>query len=495
VILFFRRCPLALFLPLQALLGFWHLGLMSPWMDEAGTLLTMHRTLGDSIRFAAQDVHPPLYYLLLWGWQRISLGLHWEALARALSVVFGLLATVALDRLWSRGLPERVRWGFLALWSLSPCLLLYSRMSRSYTLQVLLVALAGAFLMRLASAPTFAKGALLTLALLAALYTHYAAGLAVLFAANVILFGRREWGAALAVDVAVAAGYAPWIWHLATSLGSWVSHPAGYHLTGNQWLEIPLKFGYGVMSFTMGEAVPDVLLVCGIVVALVAMRLVTAGGRQYPQTAGFAALVGIAGFIAVVRWVSYPFVPARLLFVLPFLLLLIAAGAGVHRRSGNFVLAAMLVLSATGAWCYFARVSFRNKDYPMPMREIAEYIRQNSTAENSVILVDSTNSDPPALEYALGAERPFLETGSQDSEKMLATRLADHRIHTVWFLHNTHDVSAGGLNARFESRLGAAMRPTIFYYQPYTLLERALMSVMGLPDAPWYFHELVEYRR
>ena len=71
---FLRRHPLAFFLPLQALLTFWHLGLLSPWMDEAGTLLTLHDSLAGVLRFASQDVHPPLYYLLLFIWQRIPLG-------------------------------------------------------------------------------------------------------------------------------------------------------------------------------------------------------------------------------------------------------------------------------------------------------------------------------------------------------------------------------------------------------------------------------------
>src|SRR5215470_14592353 len=112
------RRPLAFLLPLQALIGFFHLGLLSPWMDEAGTLMAMRRSLAGVLEFAAQDVHPPLYYLLLHWWLAIPLGLRWEVQGRALSVIFALLATVALDRLWARFLPDRLRWWLLLLWVL-----------------------------------------------------------------------------------------------------------------------------------------------------------------------------------------------------------------------------------------------------------------------------------------------------------------------------------------------------------------------------------------
>ena len=96
-----RRNPVAAFLPLQAVLYFWNLGLLSPWMDEAGTLMAVRGTLHDVIQFAAQDVHPPVFYLLLYAWQRLPLGLDWAVQARALAVVFALLATYCPRRAWT----------------------------------------------------------------------------------------------------------------------------------------------------------------------------------------------------------------------------------------------------------------------------------------------------------------------------------------------------------------------------------------------------------
>ena len=485
-----RRHPLAVFLPLQALLGFFHLGLLSPWMDEAATLQMMRRSLVEVIDAAAHDIHPPLFYVLLYGWQRLPFGLDWAVQARALTVIFALLATVALDRLWGRFLPDRLRIWLLVLWCLSPCLLLYERMSRSYSLQVLLVVIGAAYLLRLASAPTWGNGAGFMLAALGTLYTHYVPGIALLAAANLVLAYRRQWGLMLAVDVVVGAGYAPWMWKLAIALGTWGSHASEYAVTGNSWLELPVKVAYWMMSFTMGEAVPDVLLVAGVLTLAVALWLIWDGARQYPRTAALGALLAVVGIAGVTRWVSYPFVPARMLFVLPFFLLLVVAGAGVHRRAGNFVLGAMLVLSVSGTWCYFTKTAFRNKEYPMPLGEIAEYIRKNSAPRGAVILVDSANSDPVGLEYALGPDVPLLRTQDPATEKALTGRHGK----PVWFLRNTHDVSEGGLNARYEAELRKTMQPTTFYYQPYSLLERGLLHAMGVQPTPWYFQELLEFK-
>jgi hypothetical protein len=486
-----RKHPLAAFLPLQALLYCWNLALLSPWGDEAGTLLTVRESLDSLIRFAAQDVHPPLYYLLLYYWQRIPLGIDWAIQARLLSVCFALLGTVALDRLWGRRLEERARLTLLALWTLSPCLLLYARMCRSYTLQALFAIVAAAMLSRVARKSTRRDAVLLALALLGALYTHYVAGIALIAAANLVLIYRRRWRPALAIDCAVAIAYLPWIWRLAASLASWSTNARSYALSGSRILEVPVKFAYWSMSSVMGEAIPDVVLILSAL-ALPLVAVVTwQGVRRNPELGWLAAALAAIGFIGVARWVSYPFVPARMLFVLPFFLLLVAQGAASSRRWSNLAVAAMLLLSLSGIWCYFHKTGFRNKQYPLPIQQIADRILRDSRAGNSAILVDSTNSDPIALLYALNRQRPFLQTALPETPAELTRLLADPQVRTVWFLRNTHDVSPTGLNTLFEAQLRARMAETAHPYEPYTPLEHFLMG----SQAPRYFHELLEFRR
>ncbi|HMC63169.1 MAG TPA: hypothetical protein VKJ01_28500, partial [Candidatus Solibacter sp.] len=310
-----RRHPAAAFLPLQAILCFWNLGLMSPWMDEAGSLRIARLPLPGLIRTAAADVHPPGYYLLLFVWQRLPLGLDPAIQGRALSVILLLAAGAAADHLWASRLPERARLGFLALWTFSPCLLLYGRMCRSYSLQVLVIIVAAAWLERFCERPGRQTGAALAAAISAALYIHYVPGLALLATANLTLLWRRRLGHTIAIDGLTALAYFPWIWTLARSFHAWSSRSEVYALTGVGWLEVPVKLAYWAMSFAAGEALPDwAVLACLLLTPLLIwLSIWPVGGADGP--AGYRACTALSqtalpltaiGFIGVARWVSYP---------------------------------------------------------------------------------------------------------------------------------------------------------------------------------------------
>ena len=490
-----RKHTIAAFLPLQALLCFWNLGLLSPWGDEATTLLVVRLPVREILRIASEDVHPPFYYLLVDAWQRLPLGLDWAVQARALSVVFALAATVAADRLWASRLAECGRIWFLALWTLSPCLLLYARMCRSYSLQLLVATVAAAYILRFTAKPSWKTGAGLVASLTAGLYTHYVPGLALLATANLALLRKRRFRDAIGIDALVAVAYLPWMGSLAASLGSWGTHTRTYTVTGAMLSEIPVKLAFWAVSFVMGEAVPDAVLVSGGLVLLLAGALAVSGGRRDRELLWIVAPAAVIGFIGVARWVSYPFIPARMLFVFPFLLLLAVTGAMAHRRAGAVAVTAMLALSVSGVWCYFHKTGFRNKEYAVPIQEIAAHIRQSGNAADSAILVDSANSDPTAMEYALGPSRPFLETGDPAAAPAVARLLAEPKVRTIWFLRSTHDISAAKLDERFEKQLRAAMPVTVHPYEAFTPLEIRLMRAMGMRDPPAWSHELLEFRR
>jgi hypothetical protein len=490
-----RKHPIAAFLPLQALLCFWNLGLLSPWGDEAITLLVVRLPVREILRVASGDVHPPLYYLLVNAWLRLPLGLDWAVQARALSVVLALAGTVAADRLWASHLAERGRIWFLALWTLSPCLLLYARMCRSYSLQLLVATVAAAYILRFTAKRSWKTGAALAVWLTAGLYTHYVPGLALLATANLALLRKRRFRDAIGIDAFVALAYLPWMPSLAASLRSWGTHTGTYMVTGAMLSEIPVKLAFWAVSFVMGEAVPDVILVLGGVVLLLAGVLLISGARRDRELLWTAAPTTAIGFIGVARWVSYPFIPARMLFVFPFLLLLAVTGAMAHRRAGAVVATAMLALSVSGVWCYFHKTGFRNKEYAVPIREIAAHIQRSSTAADSAILVDSANSDPRAMEYALGPSRPLLETGDPAAALAIERLLAEPKVRTIWFLRSTHDISAAKLDERFEKQLRAAMPVTVHPYEAFTPLETRLMRALAMRDPPAWPHELLEFRR
>jgi len=255
-----------------------------------------------------------------------------------------------------------------------------------------------------------------------------------------------------------------------------------------------VKFAYWAMSFTMGEAVPDAVLVLGILVLPLIAVALWKGARRTSSVAWTAGTLTAIGFFGVARWVSYPFVPARMLFVLPFFLLLLARAVEVAPKWGRLCAAAMLLLSISGVISYFHKAGFRNKEYPMPIREIAERILRESNANDSVILVDSTNSDPIAMLYALHPQRTVLQTGVLEASGEMERILYKPEVRTVWFLRNTHDVSADHWNDRLRARLRTQMKESVQAFEPYTPLERWLMRRMGGGSRD-YFQELLEYQR
>ncbi|MEO8594944.1 MAG: hypothetical protein ABI759_16610 [Candidatus Solibacter sp.] len=130
----------------------------------------------------------------------------------------------------------------------------------------------------------------------------------------------------------------------------------------------------------------------------------------------------------------------------------------------------------------------------MPIRQIADRILRESTAEDSLILVDNSNADPIAMLYALHPQRTFLRTGLPATSTAFDLRLANPRVRKVWFFRNTHDVSPGLQNNRYQARLRAQMIETVYPFEPYTALERFLMQRLD-GAAPRYFQRLLEYQR
>ena len=101
------------------------------------------------------------------------------------------------------------------------------------------------------------------------------------------------------------------------------SFAARYTVTGNALLEHLLKLGFGATSLAIGESFLAVSLALVPVVWLLAAK----GIRENLFPTVWIAIAAAAGYLGVSHWVSYPFVPARLLWLLPFLCLAAASGA------------------------------------------------------------------------------------------------------------------------------------------------------------------------
>jgi len=70
------------------------------WLDETYSAYIANLPFSELIHRTAGDVHPPLFYMLLWGWVRIAGDA--QAQLRLFSVVLSLCATLAMLALGRR---------------------------------------------------------------------------------------------------------------------------------------------------------------------------------------------------------------------------------------------------------------------------------------------------------------------------------------------------------------------------------------------------------
>jgi hypothetical protein len=158
----------------------------SLWYDEGVTAIVAQYDPATLIRWTADDIQPPLYYLLVSAWRHLSGWSEWNL--RFPSLFFGVLLVPLMAAL-SRSLTRSRGAALLAalITALHPLLLYYSQEARMYTMLVALCVVAVYCLVRSAWYVDSWQSRWLwigyVLAATAAVYTHYFA-IFLLFALN-----------------------------------------------------------------------------------------------------------------------------------------------------------------------------------------------------------------------------------------------------------------------------------------------------------------------
>lgn len=477
----------------QACLLFSSLNLLPVWTDELFTVTAIKHPVREIIPLVQQDIHPPLYFVLLRQWAKLPLPFSDVAALRAFSAVWALLATVLLDLFWTRSLKPMERWLAIALFALSPCLLLYGRMARSYSMQAALALLSVAMLQRWMERPLSlprASGALIST--LALLYTHYVPGLAIL--SGFALIGWRSVGIARTATLLLAAalGYLPWAATMIDALSRWGTasgFAARYEISGNPVLEQIVKIGFGLVSLTIGESFLAVSLLLAPVMLLLALR-----GARTPEFAqrlpGLLAIAAVIGYIGVSRWSSYPFIPARLLWLLPFVSLSVALGIShLHRLPLRWGVALAILLSyASSIVMYFRRENFLNLGYAAPLPEIAGQLNREAQP-GDLILMDAYNTDSQVLSSYLSGRTPYIVLVA---DKVPEARRRIRSAPTVWIARNTRDISPGHTTTELQTEACAGRIERDTLLEPYALWQQAAMKIVGIRPPFTHFYQLTE---
>ena len=328
----------------------------SLWFDEFITVQKAGQSLSALVENLADDVHPPLYYVLLHAWMDL-LG-HTPLAVRGLSIAWSAVTIVAVWG-WSReAFPRTSGLPAATLAAFAPFSVWYATEARMYAQIFALTALAGWLAWR-----TFARGpqpltvAALTTTLVALALTHY---FALLFVGSLgvvafVLFLTRRSKRTAAAWVATAcvgavASLLPWLAFVAVQRSPASPSPTVY--PAPDVFSVLISFLEMVVGF-QGVEVLGLLAAGWPLLGLLALVLVPAMGRVAWPVAGLLTVLALPAASLVLVSLVGPrsvFDPRFLaVCVVPLYLLLgqIAEtrGRGLWRGTGAAAVVALVSLA------------------------------------------------------------------------------------------------------------------------------------------------------
>lgn len=335
-------------------------------LDEAQSLWQSSHSIRGTLKVVAQDVHVPLYHLVLHFWQ-FYLGQSIQT-ARLLSLGF-FIATIPFVYLLARRVLT-VNWSLLvvALFSFSPFMNWYANEARMYTMLVFVATLSQYFFVKLVDSEG-KKGWLgYSLVALIGIYTHY------FFIFNLVAQGiffvinRRNFApgtfkkfAILAAGLAVAL--APWIYYF-RSLGSAANtSPNLARPSTVDFFNVFSQFSFGFQT----DVINTVLVSTWPIVVVIALLAVRSGQRvtlniSYLATAAFLPILLAFGLSFIVS----PFFLSRyMVSCVPPLLILVVWFISHYRRKLALAVTAVVacVLVITSLEQYTSSATPVKEDY------------------------------------------------------------------------------------------------------------------------------------
>jgi hypothetical protein len=306
------------------------------WYDELYTLSALQRRWPEVLAVMRADVHPPLHFALGWAWYHFA---HSDLAIRSLPIAFGLAGIAAAWAL-ARALFGRAEAHLAALLlALHPWHVYVSQEARSYPVLWCFLTLAALGAWRWSESGRTRDGALFVAGGALALWTHYLAG--------IVLFVQFAWGLArfsreprrlaqwCGLHGTVAVLFAPVLPQLWSQL---------HRTTNETWATVPHLADLFDVARREAFSSPALVPVVGLLAAWPLVR------RSSRRAAVFALAIGplsVALCMALARMGVRLYSPKYVLFAMPAVMALAAAGAvRLPRRPLAIAAVALLALGA-----------------------------------------------------------------------------------------------------------------------------------------------------
>jgi hypothetical protein len=365
------------------------------WGDEGFTIRLANMSIPRMLSSTAEDVHPPLYYLIVMGIRYIG-GNHGPVYHLASIIPFGIFVCIAATYV-------RKRFGYIATTilitfaSFTTAALTYNVEVRMYSWASLFVFLSWIFILDIMEESRWRDWILFTVFSILAAYTHYYALLAValfylMLFIRIILYHRtRDTLLKLFTSIGLTiAAYIPWLKSMLDAV---------YNTAGDSyWIQNKPEIRY-MLTFLF-ESKWLVLIAAVVILAYFFRQFRT---KQKCRTTEFEfELFGYfctAGVIAISETVSllvHPVLLARYLFTISSVVWLLfgTAISGLKYRKQIFC----FVFAATMFFCIPAYVKLFSYDYQLN-QDTAAFEQNVLLKDNDVILTNRSHFDWTLLDY------------------------------------------------------------------------------------------------
>ena len=343
----------------------------SLWGDEAFSAILSQKSIPDLIKTIIRDTSPPLYNITEHFWFKFF-GIN-EIAVRSLSFIYFLL-TVFFVFLIGKLLWDK-KTGFLAavLTFLNPFFFIYAFEGRMYSILALGVTASMYFFVKKQWIPY-------VISTLWAMYSHHFAIFALFVQGLWFLYelfrgDKKTAKSMFKAFVAVGVGYIPWFIPL-------------YNQTkmvgGEFWLGIPTTTDLRNLFFDyLGEGIkhPYARLARILVIIVLALRAWTKDIKKSLLLLLWFVLPIFTTWLVSQKFTSI-FFNRYLLYTIPAAMILLATN---RRKLGNFLIFAIIALSAIIDWHYFTHPT------KIPFRDLASFVKNTRTEGSFLINVDAGN--------------------------------------------------------------------------------------------------------
>lgn len=355
-------------------------------LDEAQSLWQTSHSVRGTLKVVAQDVHVPLYHMILHFWQ-FYLGQD-IVTARLLSLGF-FLATIPFVYLLARRVLS-VKWALVALafFSLSPFMNWYANETRMYTLLAFFATLSQYYFLRIMDNKP-GKGGWLgyTLTALIGVYTHYFFAFNLLSQAIFFLLARKHFPAGslkkfIGVAIATAAVMAPWIKYFVDQGSASNTSPNLIRPSSVDFSNVFSNFAFGFQTDTINT----VLISTWPLLVIVALLAVKQNQKATPKFVYMltAAMLPVALAFAL-SYVVSPFFLSRYMVscVAPLIIVITWFVSNYGKRLATAITAVLAIVMVIASIQQYSSAATPVKEN---YREAANYITDRADPQDIVVL-------------------------------------------------------------------------------------------------------------